>query len=120
MDHIFVFHSLVLGAWNLNEQKCESEYRNEVAFSPALFNELMTSLPQRLPSDIQCSIYADDVCILTSTSPTRAIQHSLEAGLTAVNNFLLESCPSTEKPTMLPFSLNGLKDFKLYIDNHPL
>ena len=96
--------SLKLGSFTANPRPVVCGVPQGGVLSPILFNILMQSLPQYIPSPIRCSIFADDVAIwLSGGSPAKAnllLQKAIDGiSLFASNHDLTISA---EKTVMLP------------------
>lgn len=80
--------------------------------SPFLFNCVMAALPQKLPSGLQYSLYADDICMWAFGSHIEDIQTTLQEGLDIINIFLKERGMSLSytKTTVLPFTRRQLNN----------
>lgn len=83
--------------------------------SPTLFNAVMSQLSKLLPSCLNFSIYADDICIWASSSSIQILQAQLQNGLDIIEKFLKERGMdlSVEKSVVLPFTRKRIEEFKL-------
>lgn len=89
--------------------------------SPALFNAVLVQLPRWLSPNICCSIYARDICSLTSGQTLKIIEIALKVAFNQVNEFLQEGgtslCPENQLHG-LPFTLKRHKNSNIWLDGH--
>ncbi|XP_064470445.1 uncharacterized protein LOC135385182 [Ornithodoros turicata] len=90
--------------------------------SPTLFNVLMAQIIKVLPSTVQCTVYADDICFWASGIQARHLKSKLQYALTSIELFLEERAMdvSPEKTVYLPFTAKRLPKFELTLQGKPV
>lgn len=86
--------------------------------SPALFNLILIGLVERLPSVVELSMYADDICVWASGVTRPQVRARLQKAATLISMYLNEQGLkiSPAKCALIAFSRKPMKPYAISID----
>ncbi|XP_064485178.1 uncharacterized protein LOC135397505 [Ornithodoros turicata] len=85
--------------------------------SPLFFNVIMASLPSQISNDVNVTIYADDICLWTSSTRRDTIQLRLQGALNTVESYLSDRGLSVSpcKTSAMAFSRRSFQNYPLRV-----